>query len=84
LEGLWTNDGKSEATVDAEMRRLTAEVTDLWLVVSEGETWDKRQLVRGWLDEHTTLVDKAHFRGVDIYYYQLQPGTIKIQSLASE
>jgi 4-amino-4-deoxy-L-arabinose transferase-like glycosyltransferase len=81
IEGLWTNDGKSEAIVDAEMRRLTATVTELWLVVSEGETWDNRHMVRNWLDEHAYRVDEAHFTRVDVYRYQLEPGRIESQSL---
>lgn len=77
LEGLWTNDNKQETAVDAEMTALTAEVSDVWLVVSEEALWDQRQLVRGWLDENAALVDEAHFMRVDVYHYQLRPGTIE-------
>lgn len=80
VEGLWTNDNKSQATVDTEMKRLTAELTDLWLVVSEGETWDNRQMVQSWLERHANLVAKAQFTRVDVYYYQLRPGAIEVQS----
>jgi hypothetical protein len=79
LEGPWTNDGKSEAALDAEMTNLTAGLTDLWLVTSEGEMWDKRRLTQAWLNNHAHLVDEAHFMRVDVYYYQLQPGTIESQ-----
>jgi hypothetical protein len=81
LEGLWTNNGKSEAVVDAEMTRLTADLTDLWLVVSEEETWDQRRLTRGWLDAHARLVDRASFARVDVYHYQFQPAIIEAGSL---
>jgi hypothetical protein len=80
LEGLWTNDEKTEATVNTEMTALTADLTDLWLVVSEEDLWDKRHLTRAWLDEHADLVDEAHFMRVDVYHYQLRPGTIETQS----
>jgi hypothetical protein len=80
LEGLWTNDDKTETTVNAEMTALTANLTDLWLIVSEEDLWDKRHLTRAWLDEHTELVDKANFMRVDVYHYQLRPGTIETQS----
>lgn len=70
LEGLWTNDNKSEITVDAEMQTLTAGLTDLWLVVSEEELWDKRHLTRTWLNEHASLTSEAHFMRVDVYHYQ--------------
>jgi hypothetical protein len=81
LEGLWTNDGKNEAAVNAEMTRLTANLTDLWLVVSEEETWDQRRLTRGWLDAHADLVGHASFARVDVYHYQFQPGVIEAGSL---
>jgi uncharacterized membrane protein len=87
LEGLWTNDGKTEDTVHAEMSRLSADLPDLWLVVSERDTWDNRHLVQGWLDKHADLLDKANFMRVDVYHYQLRPntpGAIETQDLASE
>jgi hypothetical protein len=71
LEGLWTNDNKTEAVVDQKMQELTTNLSDLWLVVSEEETWDQRHLTRRWLDEHAMLVEKAHFARVDLYYYYL-------------
>ncbi len=70
LEGLWTNDGKTEAIVDAEMTALTMNnLTDLWLVVSEEEMWDSRGLTRAWLNRHAQLVDEAHFIRVELYHY---------------
>lgn len=80
LEGLWTNNGKTEAQVNAEMTTLTTDLSDLWLVVSEEEAWDSRRLTRAWLDHHAHLVDQAHFMRVDVYHYQFQPGTIETQS----
>ncbi len=71
LEGLWTNDGRSLATVDEEMRRRTAGVRDLWLVVSEEDQWDNRHLTRQWLNNHAILQAEAHFTGVDVYRYQM-------------
>ncbi|GIK42211.1 MAG: hypothetical protein BroJett011_60440 [Chloroflexota bacterium] len=81
LEGLWTNNGKTEAQVDAEMTALTADLSDLWLVVSEEDAWDSRRLTRAWLDTHAHLVDQAHFTRVDVYHYQFQPGVIETQSV---
>lgn len=83
LEGLWTNNGKSEAMVDAEMSALTADLTGLWLVVSEEDLWDNRHLTRAWLNQNAELVDEAHFVRVDLYYYRLRPGAIKRQSLGT-
>jgi len=84
LEGLWTNSGTSEASVAQEMTGITADLSDLWLVVSEEDMWDSRHLVRAWLDEHATLVDKANFIRVDVYHYQFRPGTIETQSTISD
>jgi hypothetical protein len=83
LEGLWANDGKSEATVDAEMAALTANLDELWLVVSEEETWDSRRLASAWLDAHAELTDQAHFMRVDLYHYQFRPGAAETRSVGS-
>jgi uncharacterized membrane protein len=80
LEGLWTNNDKTKSAVDAEMITRTANLTELWLVVSEEDLWDKRHLTRTWLDEHAELVDEGHFMRVDVYHYQFQPGFIQRQS----
>jgi hypothetical protein len=80
LEGLWTNNDKAESTVDAEMVTRTANLTDLWLVVSEEDLWDKRHLTRTWLNEHAELVEEGHFMRVDVYHYQFRSGFIQRQS----
>ncbi|MBI1882253.1 MAG: glycosyltransferase family 39 protein [Chloroflexi bacterium] len=84
LEGLWTNNSKSEAMVDAEMTALTAGLPELWLVVSEEEAWDSRRLTRAWLDAHAQLVDQAHFVRVDVYHYYFQPDRDETQRLGQE
>ena len=81
LEGVWTNAGKTEDELNSDMIRLTAELTSLWLVLSEADTWDNRKMVKTWLDENATLVDEAHFTRVDLYHYQFQPGTIESPSI---
>jgi 4-amino-4-deoxy-L-arabinose transferase-like glycosyltransferase len=73
LEGLWTNDGKSEATVHQEMTGLTAGLTNLWFIVSEEDMWDRRHLTRTWLNEHAELVDEVRFMRVDVYHYRFCP-----------
>jgi len=76
LEGLWTNGNQTEAEINAEMERRAAADSDVWLVVSEEDTWDSRHLMRAWLNQNAALVDQAHFMRVDVYHYQLQPGAI--------
>ncbi len=80
LEGLWTNDGKSEAAVHTEMTALTAGLTDLWLVVSEEAMWDSRGLTRAWLNQHADLIEQAHFMRVDLYHYRFKPNLAKPSS----
>ena len=80
INGLWTNSGNSEVSIAQEMTGLTADLSDMWLVVSEEDAWDSRHLVRTWLDEHAHLVDKANFVRVDVYHYQFRPGTIETQT----
>ncbi len=71
LEGPWTNDGQTEAQLDAAMTSLLAGTGDVWVVFSESEQWDARGLVRSWLDRRARLVEEAHFALVDVYHYDL-------------
>lgn len=70
LEGLWTNNGRSEAEVAQEMSQRVAGVSSLWLVVSEEAMWDERRLTRQWLNENANLVDQQRFIGVEVYKYE--------------
>ena len=72
LEGLWTNGGKSEAQVDAEMRALTKDLSNIWVVISEEDLWDQRHLTRGWLDENAQLLEEKRYVRVNLYHYQLR------------
>ncbi|MCB0192928.1 MAG: glycosyltransferase family 39 protein [Anaerolineae bacterium] len=84
IEGLWTNDGKSEMVVDTEMRQLTRNLSELWFVVSEEESWDQRRLVRKWLDSNADLIDEVRFTRVDVYRYQFRPGAIETESIETQ
>jgi mannosyltransferase len=74
-EGLWTNggqsDGEAQAIVAEQMRALTANSAELWLLSSEVEMWDARHLMRAWLDSHGTLIEQAEFHGVQARHYRL-------------
>jgi len=70
----YTNGGLDEEGVAEEMGKMTAGEEMVWLLVSEGELWDSRGLVRGWLEENGTLVDQAEFARVEIYGYSLGRG----------
>ncbi|MDM8527079.1 glycosyltransferase family 39 protein [Anaerolineales bacterium HSG24] len=71
LEGVWTNDGKPETAVAAELANTTARINGVWLVVSEEELWDNRGLTRAWFNQHAVLLDEAEYSGVRVYYYRL-------------
>jgi hypothetical protein len=62
---------KGDTYVDAEMRRITQDKTNVWLIYSEVSLWDDRELVKQWLDTHGQRLDAAHFHLVDLYHYTL-------------
>ncbi len=77
-EGLYTNhqapNGEylmSEDQAARQMREMTEPYNTVWLVATEVPMWDKRELVRSWLDEHAERVIKEHFHRVDVYRYEL-------------
>jgi hypothetical protein len=73
IEGLWTNDGRSAEGVARDMARLTADLQTVWLVLSEAEQWDDRQLVQQWLSTQATLVQEASFARVKVAQYRFGP-----------
>jgi hypothetical protein len=78
IGGLWTNNGypdeQARATVDQQMRGVTAGAHDIWVLRSEVEMWDPRYLMDEWLDQHATLVAEEHFHGTQALHYQLNEG----------
>jgi mannosyltransferase len=70
-EGLYTNGGMGPREVDRRMSEITAGSQVVWLVATEVEMWDERNLVQGWLEEHATLTDEVEFVRVTVYRYQL-------------
>ncbi len=59
-----------ESYVHQEMKRLTGEYSKIWLIYSEVELWDERELVKDWLDSRWILADERIFRGVTLYAYE--------------
>jgi len=76
LEGPWTNGGEGEADVEARMGRLLEAYPEVWLVASESQLWDSRDLTRTWLDQHAQLLESASFTLVDVYHYKLGIGEL--------
>ena len=76
--GLWTNhdldDSDSWQQVDAEMQELTAGADDIWLMRSEVEMWDARNLMDRWLRRHGERLELVDFHGVQVVHYKLDNG----------
>jgi len=64
---------KGPEYVEGEMQRIVGMHSSLWLIYTEVNLWDDRQLVKAWLDAHGTLSDERHWHLVDLYHYELAP-----------
>jgi len=73
LDAPYTNGGATPADVDAELSRLTAGRSAVWLIASEAELWDRRGLVVAWLEKHGTRTEEADFARVHVARYTLGP-----------
>jgi mannosyltransferase len=71
-EAPYTNGGMEAEQVAQDMDEATAGHDEVWLVVSEGELWDSRGLVKGWFDEHAALLRQSSFARVELYLYSLE------------
>ncbi len=76
-DGLYTNHrtGSGEYRLSEEaagrwMALIVGNRARVWLVASEVEMWDERNLVQGWLEGAFVRTDEAHFARVDVYKYQ--------------
>lgn len=73
--GLWTNNGHSDeqarAEVDQQMQVITAGFETVWVLRSEVEMWDQRQLMDKWLDSNSEDVDYWHYHGSQVRRYRL-------------
>ncbi len=77
MEGLYTNhrspDGAYLLTPEMAslwMDQRVGAARTVWLVLSEAEMWDERNLVQNWLDAHFVRTDEAHFTRVSVCRYQ--------------
>lgn len=61
-----------EDYVGQEMAKITGAYTDIWMVYSEVNLWDDRELVKKWLDERFEVVDVLEVQGVTLTHYQVQ------------
>ena len=73
MDGLYSNNGMSEAEAADRMARGTAGAKAVWLIASEASMWDQRGLTEQWLAEHGILTDHADFERVSVTRYELRP-----------
>lgn len=73
--GLWTNNGLADPEaveqVAEEMAVLTRSANDIWVMRSEVELWDGRDLMDQWLRKHGQLVEKVTFNGAQVIHYRM-------------
>ena len=72
LDGPYTNNGMSEADLDAEMTHGTGDARAVWLIASEMPMWDERNLTDSWLSGRGAITDHAEFARVAITRYVLR------------
>jgi mannosyltransferase len=72
LDGPYTNQGMSEADLDAEMTRGTGDVRAVWLIASEAPMWDDQNLTEAWFGRHGSITDHAEFARVAVTRYVLR------------
>jgi hypothetical protein len=65
-------DDEARRLVDREMREITEDATDIWIMLSEAESWDKRGLTIEWLSQNATLIDTADFHGAEVRFYRIE------------
>ena len=57
VDGLYTNNGMTEAEAADQMAGEIAGARVVWLIASEASMWDQRGLTERWLNEHGTPRD---------------------------
>ena len=73
VDGLYTNNGMSEAEAANRMVSETAAAKAVWLIASEAPMWDQRGLTARWLADHATPALHADFERVSVTRYELHP-----------
>lgn len=68
----YTNRELDAAALDQRMADLTRGYTDVWLIESEPDFYDRQGLVRGWLEGHGRRQDEAEFARVGVRHYRLR------------
>jgi hypothetical protein len=71
-EGLYTNSGMSSEDASLRMAETVGNSRVVWLIESEASLWDRRGLVKRWLEEYAVLTDTGEFVSVTVYRYEVE------------
>lgn len=71
VEGPYTNNGGTPASVDAALRPLIRPGQRVWLIEAEAPMWDAQGLTRAWFDQRLRLLSRRDFRGVTVSLYDV-------------
>ncbi|NOZ72141.1 MAG: hypothetical protein GXP38_09545 [Chloroflexi bacterium] len=72
FEAPYANRKPDAAHLPSRMQAASAPYDGIWLIESEADFYDRKGLIRTWLEAHGTLEDEAHFTRVSVYHYRLQ------------
>jgi mannosyltransferase len=70
VEAPYTNGGAMVDDVSAELLTVADTATRVWFVESESALWDQRGMVRSWLDDHMTVIQRIELHGVIVTLYK--------------
>ena len=72
-DGIPTDANTTEAWLDAVMKAQTRGYDAVWLCYSEATMWDKREMVKAWLERNGRRTHHAVFTRVEVSRYELSP-----------
>ncbi len=75
LPGVFTNHHRNEEIawreVSSYLDQTTIGYDGVWVIYSEAQIWDNRQLLNRWLQENGTLEQSEDYRIAEVRYYRL-------------
>ncbi len=73
VDGPYTNNSASEASVAEGLTQALDGKDAVWLIASEEALWDERGLTRAWLETHGRATHHADFTRISVTRYNLTP-----------
>ncbi len=70
VEGPYTNYGMSEPEADAWIATRLGGSHVAWLILSESDMWDQRNLTEQWFAAHARATDRVNFERVTVVRYE--------------